>query len=704
MRVDRKRITKLIWIILVAAALYGFYLYAEQAFFTIGWNSLFAGLIVLSSFALGYLPATYLARKFTLAEQLITAWAIGAGLLSIVVLVMGVVGWMNWFVWWAGMLVLAIVGAVTLYSRIADRGREQIVFEARRGWSLLIVVIIPFLFVAACWTTLPPGQLWPPEGADCGVLVNGLQIPKEWYQADRISYLPHNIFGNLPSGAQMFYLLAMILRRDPHAAATLCQFLHLGFVAGAVAAVWIFARRWGPLPAAFAAVAMGTSGWLLYLAPLAYTAGPMLFSATVCVGLLVRSVETSQLTWKTSILIGLLLGMTGGYSYLGLAMLGSGVFLAVLLAAGVTSRIRAVLRCPAVMLLSMAAAMSPWLIRNVCWTGNPVFPLAYAYLGGRDWDDPLAERWQGVYGPKAADETPQKMLAALYWGGFRNIIGDYVVAESYRSTGQTQRTFRLLNSLAEYNVPTFGLAMLALPWIIFFTRRQKLIDWLLLLVFAAQTCVWLFLTSQQGVLLVPWLAVLPFMVGRSAFALSCHQQIVKPIILAIILMGSAALSFWNGHDRDIRYRKDIGNTDVEYLKVVNAGPMNRVVLIGESRPFLVKGTAIYWTVFNRNEFTRLTGTAKDRRDLRDYLAEIRPDYIYVDWDEIERLKKEYGFDDPVAPMAFRYLSSAPHSLVKRIGGWGKYQKAGGPARVLHSVIYSQSEEPGRVPPWTGRSR
>ena len=53
-----------------------------------------------------------------------------------------------------------------------------------------------------------------------------------------------------------------------------------------------------------------------------------------------------------------------------------------------------------------AATLSPWLIRNAVWTGNPVFPLATSVLGTGHWDADLAERWDRAHGRRArADDT-----------------------------------------------------------------------------------------------------------------------------------------------------------------------------------------------------------------------------------------------------------------------------------------------------------
>ena len=41
-----------------------------------------------------------------------------------------------------------------------------------------------------------------------------LQVPKEFYQSGRISFLPHNVYGNMPLGSEMLPLAAMVATDD----------------------------------------------------------------------------------------------------------------------------------------------------------------------------------------------------------------------------------------------------------------------------------------------------------------------------------------------------------------------------------------------------------------------------------------------------------------------------------------------------------
>ena len=48
----------------------------------------------------------------------------------------------------------------------------------------------------------------------------------------------------------------------------------------------------------------------------------------------------------------------------------------------------------------VAITTGPWLVKNVCFTGNPVYPLAYNLFGGRDWTPALNAKFVPVHSPK----------------------------------------------------------------------------------------------------------------------------------------------------------------------------------------------------------------------------------------------------------------------------------------------------------------
>ena len=68
--------------------------------------------------------------------------------------------------------------------------------------GVCLALAIPFVVVILWGAMLPP---W-----DFDVREYHLQVPKEFFQQGFIGFLPHNVYGNMPLGAEMLALLAMV--------------------------------------------------------------------------------------------------------------------------------------------------------------------------------------------------------------------------------------------------------------------------------------------------------------------------------------------------------------------------------------------------------------------------------------------------------------------------------------------------------------
>ena len=67
---------------------------------------------------------------------------------------------------------------------------------------------MPFLGLSTLAATVPPGPLWQDEPAGYDVSEYHLQVPREWYQAGRITPLQHNVFSYMPMNVEVHDLLA----------------------------------------------------------------------------------------------------------------------------------------------------------------------------------------------------------------------------------------------------------------------------------------------------------------------------------------------------------------------------------------------------------------------------------------------------------------------------------------------------------------
>ena len=101
-------------------------------------------------------------------------------------------------------------------------------------------MIAPFVVLMILGSMLPT--------IDFDVLEYHLQGPKEYFQAGRIAFLPHNVYTNMPFGVEMLHLLGMEVLNDWWWGGLVGQLL-VAFFGPATAILIAAAARAGDRPA-----------------------------------------------------------------------------------------------------------------------------------------------------------------------------------------------------------------------------------------------------------------------------------------------------------------------------------------------------------------------------------------------------------------------------------------------------------------------
>ena len=86
----------------LCAVVWGVYWVSGVAWSIVLANALAVSGILLTCFTIGYLPIKLLIPKFGLSERFILAWALGAGVLAIIILLAGLAG-LLWAPFWRGL-------------------------------------------------------------------------------------------------------------------------------------------------------------------------------------------------------------------------------------------------------------------------------------------------------------------------------------------------------------------------------------------------------------------------------------------------------------------------------------------------------------------------------------------------------------------------------------------------------------------------
>lgn len=598
--------------------------------------------------------ATGKTRRLTLAV------ALGSGFVSLLTLGLGLVGWLGPGTAWALIVTGIALGLAYLYrfqEQAAPRGfiaegssatpdlqlnRPGVALTAAIVAGGLLGVPAAVMFSGAC---LPPSVFWTGEARGYDALEYHLQAPREWFDAGRIEFLPHNVYASFPQQVEMQYLLLMHLEPreengyPPHAAAIPCQILHAWY--GVLVVLAIGAWCDGPAARIAASLAAGTMPWLAYVGCLAYVENGVLFFAAVAAGLVRANLAASAGAVRAWLGAGLCAGLAGACKYQGLAFVAASLGIAAL--GSTPTRLGRRWAQSGAFGLGVLLAISPWLARNAVLAGNPVYPFAYSWFGGKAWSAAQAEQWQR--GHALPPDVGLGRRLALAAG---ELIGQ--PSESFDSESATPR----------FGVALFLASLLGLAgW-----KRR---NWLWTLWALVALAGWIFLTHLPGRFAMPLVIPLALAAGES-FELDTKpanwarwRAPAAAALLAVsaILGGSMLLRlYWSEGWRFFQRTQQVpmsavfGRTHELFggFALNRALPANAGVrLIGPAAVFPLLSKFTYTVAFNRDPWLEFCAQARSPQDCIDWLRERSVGFVVFDFDEIERLRRTYGFADVVTP-------------------------------------------------------
>lgn len=559
-------------------------------------------------------------------ERLPLAFGPGTIALSLLTLILGRLGWLAPWPVRVVLAGLAVSGAVwELAAAARERSPRTDVPEPARGRDAasmigFAVVVGPFLVLMALGSMLPT--------IDFDALEYHIQGPKEYYQAGRIAFLPHNVYTSMPSGVEMLHLLGMVVLGDWWRGALVGQLLVMIHAPMAAALIALAARRMGSPRAAWIAAAVYlTTPWIYRTAVTPYVEGPLCYFHAALIRLVVRTLDDDGPQARLWFLVGILAGgaMACKYPALVSAVLPFGV---AALAAACRRRSWSIVPAYAG---GLAVVMTPWLVKNLIDTGNPVYPLAYPIFGGRHWDFARDLKWSAAHGRRPIT------FAALV-DGLLDVAG--------RSDWQSP----LFTALAPLAFLRAG------------SRRFATILWIYVVYIFAT---WWLLTHRLDRFWLPLLPPLAILAGLGAdWARRRAWIALLAVMMAVSIMTNltycttalVGLNEWTG-DLD-RLRAQVPETLDPTLARLDAElpPNARVLLVGQASVFHLRRPIIYNTVFNE-EIIETLAKGRSSKDVRDALIRLGVTHLYVDWNAIGRYRSpgNYGFTDFVTPALFQRL-------------------------------------------------
>lgn len=292
---------------------------------------------------------------------------LGLGMFSLEALLLGAFGFMNTP---ALTLLVLISLPVSLYPgraeilRVLAGAGEEISDKFREA-------ALPLGIALTTAAALLPLVILPSRAFDA--LSYHLEVPLRYLQAGSIVNMPENLYSYSPLLTQMLYTLGLGL--DGPALAGL---LYYSFFILTLLAVWRGGEKlFGNQGSAWAAALLALTPVFLVEVPQAGADWSMTFFIVSALLL----VADGKRDWRRMVLAGVLAGMAAGCRHQGL-----GYALVLLPAAGVAVDLwgkRPVLikPWPAFTAAALVSA-SPWYIKNLIQTGDPVYPLLTSLTGG----------------------------------------------------------------------------------------------------------------------------------------------------------------------------------------------------------------------------------------------------------------------------------------------------------------------------------
>ncbi len=611
---------------------------------------LVAGTILAVATAAGSigLRALGVGRTLTRLERFVLAAGVGLNGLSLFTLVLGLCGALRYEIVVAAGLTIVLVEAVFWWRQRS--GRQDSIASAThldasaretderlqisRGWLWLA---LPFVAVILLGGLMPP--------LDFDVREYHLQAPKEFYLSGRITFLPHNVYANMPLGTEMLSLLGMIAVGDWWIGALVGKTLIGVFAPLAALGLLAIGTRFAwQTVGVLAALVYISIPWIVLESTQGLVEGAFAFyllMAFYAVLLWRQRRQAGEPSNRLLALAGFLAGAAVSCKYPAvvycvLPLSGAIAYVSFVSQANIKTyagRAAAVARPLGVFLLACSLGCGPWFAKNAVLTGNPTYPLLYNLFDGQSRTPENARQFAQAHSPPNYDPSDLLRRAA-----------DVTLSSDWLSP--------LLTPLA-------ALALLG-------ARRSRLallVAGYFLFVFGA----WWLLTHRIDRFWVPALPLLALLAGVGAtWSDTRWWRSTLAFVIGIGLLFNFAV-LTGGQLVDNRYLADLQVLRADPQRIdpwhaylnQHAAEVTGVLLVGDAQPFDLDVPVLYNTVFDDCLFEQIA-RGRTSQQVQAALDERKISHVYVAWGEIDRYRSQgnYGITDYLQPEVFDRLVAA----------------------------------------------
>ena len=574
-------------------------------------------------------------------EVVVFATGVGLNLISLYTLAIGLAGGLQLRL--AFILPgLAIIGAVGLRCRHwfplpnaggAIRSAVRNWFAERTLARLAAWLCIPFAMVILAGSMLPPWYFDTRE--------YHLQVPKEWYQQGAVTFMPHNVYGNMPLGAEMHAIVGMNLMAGKDNwwwGALVGKTIIAAYALLTALALVGFGRRFlSPTVGTIAAFVFISTPWITHVSTSGMIDGVSAFYLLATFyGLLISHdrIKSGKPSTPTLLLAGFLAGSAVACKYPAVLF----VVIPGFVAAACLPLGKLNLRAALAFALAVTLACGLWFGKNLVLAENPTYPLLYSLFGGTTRTAEKDAQWTTAHGP------PHDAAG-------RSVSWQLVQDSTWRLLLRSEFASPLLLPLAVMSL---------------FSRRHRRLVLTLGVIILFNVIAWWLLTHRIDRFLVPILPVIALLAGIGA-TLFC-DRIWRRAVAAMLCIGFAfnlvfVTSPLPGDNRFLTSYKFLQldePTDAPFSaermhrahKYLNGqvAPGFAVLAVGEAQVFDFEMPVYYNTCFDDCVFETMMKN-RTREELLNAFREKRISHVFIFWYELDRYRSpgNYGYSDYVTP-------------------------------------------------------
>ena len=616
-----------------------------------------AGGILAGCFVLGWMILALggLDRRLTRLEVPVFSLAVGLNGVSTYVLLVGLFGLLHGrSIFFLPMVLISAAAGWLWYRRRQGPSDPEVsevapVADDETDWvsPQWLWCAAPFVLVIILGGMLPP--------AEFDVREYHLQAPKEFFEAGRIGFLPHNLYGNMALGTEMFSLLGMVLTGDWWLGSLVGKTVIASF--GPLTGLGLLAagrRFFSPSVGIVAAVLFVSTPWIVQVSTTGFVEGASALYLLMTLYAFWMWLKSPDREAMLLALCGYMAGGAVSCKYPGV------LFVVLPFAACIavmdfekagdgkadrraeapgqsssTGRLRVVCKHLTVFFLAVGIGCGLWFAKNWALTGNPTYPLMYGLFGGETWTAEKTETWNKVHVPT-----------------------DFSVAALKHDMARVVLKSEWLSPIL---MPLAALAFIR-------PRSRRLAIWLAVyfaFIVAAWWCLALRSADRYWIHGLPLVALL-----GGIGACWCRERLWRRALLGLLVFGTVvnvaiSTSGGGGYNRYFASLAELRTAPDRvypwHLYLNRHATEGRVLLVGEAQVFDLEMPILYNTWLDDSIFERMvidpaSGNLRRPEEIRAAFAAEGVSHVYVHWGEIARYRAT-GYNDfaLVQPLVFDKL-------------------------------------------------